>query len=795
MYLMEAFVASEFFKTRKDGVKLAPNVVTSLFPASRLRRGDTISVIGDRFWVSAMVVQMIVSSCPCHVHVYDASLKFHHILKDTLYVPIFSPLHLKLELSKLLDSTPPSFLVICILSDSNSRQDLEISRFANCAIITNFALADASSTFIVSGSRLSVVSRNREPRYLHLEISTCCAKPFRMFNQAKSDPSSFSDLNSAITKHIDIDWVIDFARQKIHGSVELTIDIICGSCKDLILDTRDLEISTVSVKIRHGQFSRADYSILKAHETLGSPLLVKFPAPLSQQQVVIRVEYATTAQGSALKWLLPGMTSTEHPFVYSQCQAIHARSLLPCQDSCAAKVTFTANVRSPKNLKVLMSAVEVCGLPLQLTDEISETRFRQNIPIPTYLIALVCGDLEMARVGPRCRVWAEPCVLAAAAAEFSETEKILEAAESICGPYKFGIYDLLVLPGSFPYGGMENPCLTFVTPTLLAGDKSLTAVVAHEIAHSWSGNLATNENWEYFWLNEGLTVFIEQKIIGKLWGEEEMHLHMQQAWFSLHSDVHDKIGASHDFTCLCPDLHGGKDPDDAFSTVPYYKGCSFFWFLQEEVLGSSDRMEFFLKEYFTHFTCKTVSFSDFRNFFSANFQDEAKLVPWAAWVRTPGMPLFKIPFDPSYAFEAEALANTWLSAAADLEIPFPDTAPIAWSSAKLGMFLKCLKEGGLPKMVRSKEACEVIDEAFHFTRSNAELRCAFLLLALDSGCTSMIPVAVKMLETQGRMKYTRPLYRALKSSMGVEAKKIFEANILRYHPICSKMVSRDFESL
>ena len=616
--------------------------------------------------------------------------------------------------------------------------------------------------------------------------------------QAKSDPSSFSDLNTALTRHIDIDWAVDFARQKIHGSVELTVDILGsgGYCSDIILDTRDLEISSVSVKSLQGDFSPADYTLLPAHANLGSPLIVKFPGPLRETTVIVRVEYSTNEHGSALKWLLPAMTSSQRPFVYSQCQAIHARSLLPCQDSCAAKVTFSAKIRSPKNLKVLMSAVEVCGLPLEIGDEIAETRFRQNVPIPTYLIAIVCGDLEMARVGPRCRVWAEPSVLSSAASEFSETEKILEAAEEICGEYKFGIYDILVLPGSFPYGGMENPCLTFVTPTLLAGDKSLTAVIAHEIAHSWSGNLATNENWEYFWLNEGLTVFIEQKIIGKLWGDEEMHLHMQQAWFSLHSDVHEKIGITHHFTCLCPDLHGGKDPDDAFSTVPYYKGCAFFWFLQEEVLRSSGRMEYFLKLYFKNFAYKTVSFSDFRKIFTENFQEEASLVPWGAWVRTPGMPLFKIPYNPSYALEAETLANEWLSAASDLEISFPSHAPKNWSSAKLGMFLKCLKEGGLTKLAKSRNACEAIDRVFALTSANCELRCAFLLLALESGCESVVPVAVRMLETQGRMKYTRPLYRALRGLIGVvEAKKIFEEHISRYHPICAKMVERDFESL
>lgn len=236
--------------------------------------------------------------------------------------------------------------------------------------------------------------------------------------------------------------------------------------------------------------------------------------------LIVRIDYETSNRASGLQWLTPEQTlGKQHPYLFSQCQAIHARSVLPCQDTPAVKFTYEATVEHPKELTALMSA-------LVEKKETGVTKFKQEVPIPAYLLAIAIGDLVSRPLGPHSNVWAEAGIVDAAAEEFSETDKMLKTASDICGPYVWKQYDLLVMPPSFPFGGMENPCLTFVTPTVLAGDKSLADVVAHEIAHSWTGNLVTNKNFEHFWLNEGFTVFVETKIVGRLQGNKERDFHM-----------------------------------------------------------------------------------------------------------------------------------------------------------------------------------------------------------------------------------------------------------------------------
>jgi leukotriene-A4 hydrolase len=446
-----------------------------------------------------------------------------------------------------------------------------------------------------------------------------------------------------------------------------------------------------------------------------------------------------------------------------------------------------------------MSAVETTAVPLKMAaagggGEVHEWRFRQNIPIPAYLVAVVCGELAATRVGPRSRVWAEPGILEKAEFEFRETEKILSAAEEICGEYVWGVYDLLVLPPSFPYGGMENPCLTFVTPTLLAGDRSQVTVVAHEIAHSWSGNLVGCATFEDFWLNEGLTVFIEEKILKRIWGAEIENLHIQEGWLSLQNEVNSHFHPAHPFTCLCVDLSEGVDPDDAFSSVPYYKGAAFFWYLQEIVLASPARMETFLKKFFKHFAYKSINSTDFRRFFTAEFPVEAVVVDWNMWLRSPGLPHFRPPVDPTYAEAAEELADLWLEAAKSPGIGFPTGVKgvRSWASAKKAVLIRTLKEAGLAETLRAQEAMETMETEYGFLSTNTEIQTAFLTLALSCDHKAAIEPAKNLAIAQGRMKFTRPLYRGLMEAWGKEeTRKFFLVHEHKYHPICAKMVRRD----
>ena len=264
---------------------------------------------------------------------------------------------------------------------------------------------------------------------------------------------------------------------------------------------------------------------------------MKLPsAGVEGNQFKITVSYSTTNGSTALGWLTPEQTADkQHPFLFSKCQSIKCRSMLPCQDSPSVKATFSAEMKAPSALTVLMSGIRK-GEPESLYGGLSVTRWKQEVPIPSYLIAIAVGALESRKIGPRSQVWAEASVVDEAAFDFSETETMLQTAEELCGPYVWGIYDILVLPPSFPSGGMENPCLTFVTPTLISGDKSNANIIAHEIAHSWTGNLVTNINWEHFWLNEGFTVFTERKIMGRMEGEPARHFNAILGWENLKVD-------------------------------------------------------------------------------------------------------------------------------------------------------------------------------------------------------------------------------------------------------------------
>lgn len=390
--------------------------------------------------------------------------------------------------------------------------------------------------------------------------------------------------------------------------------------------------------------------------------------------------------------------------------------------------------------------------------------------------------------------------------EFEDMEKFIVSGEKLNGPYKWGIYDLLVLPPSFPYGGMENPCLTFVTPTLLAKDRSQVHVVAHEIAHSWSGNLVTNLTWEHFWLNEGLTVFTEMKILRELYGSEEMMLQLANRLKSLKESING-FGADHNFTRLVPDLSGGLDPDDAFSTVPYVKGMALFCRL-ESLVGGEEKFQPFLKSYFEKFGGITVTSEQMRDYFLEYFQGKASedaaikealegpiaALDWERIWKAPGMPDFVPEVDPKPMEDAKALAERWNKAGADATAlaAFDPKDIEGWGTTKLIVFLdSMLQDSESAGGEVSAEACARMAEVYKFLTSNCELRFRFLRLALGAKWDGAREAAVDLSTSQGRMKFTRPMYRALLSYDAALAKDTFLKNRAAYHPICAKMVSRD----
>jgi leukotriene-A4 hydrolase len=492
--------------------------------------------------------------------------------------------------------------------------------------------------------------------------------------------------SAATVTHSVLDLVANFERKVLEGSVQITVRVSDGATA-LVLDTNHLDIRAVrrcagpawTCDVEEGASAAAadadveGWALAEANEPFGRALSIPLAAAGGATQRFV-VDYATTAEGGAIQWLDAVATSDkEHPFLFTQCQAIHARSLFPCQDTPQVKATYAAVVTAPTPLRPVLSArnngadalatvpaafAHATRAAADATVATASYWFDQPVPCASYLVAIAIGRLEHHAYDARCGVWAEPSVLDAARAEFDETPDFLRVGEAICGAYEWGRYDVLCMPSSFPYGGMENPCLTFVTPSLLAGDKSLADVVIHEITHSWTGNLVTNkvrrvlpaavcgrmdslphrvapaqtssiahraathwtppsppslppslpppQTWEHFWLNEGWTTHVQRKIVREVRGLAAAELDGLNGQIALANSV-DRYGATHDFTRMVPPL-AGIDPDDAFSSIPYEKGCTFLTYLEFLVGGHEAWMPFvkvssFIYRYISRESC------------------------------------------------------------------------------------------------------------------------------------------------------------------------------------------------
>uniref|UniRef100_H3CCG6 Leukotriene A(4) hydrolase n=1 Tax=Tetraodon nigroviridis TaxID=99883 RepID=H3CCG6_TETNG len=605
---------------------------------------------------------------------------------------------------------------------------------------------------------------------------------------ARMDPCSFSNFHRCVTKHLTLNLSVDFHSHVIRGRVALTVEALQDRMSSLTLDTKDLKIVSVAA---HGQ--AAPFSMGPKHGFKGTPLEITLPFDLSRgQHVIVEVSYETSPSATALQWLTPEQTAGKaEPYLFSQCQAHHCRSMIPCQDSPSVKHTYYAQVSVPKALVAVMSAI---GDGQEVDPEDSGRlvyRFRQPVPIPSYLMAIVVGALESRVIGPRSRVWSEKELVEKAASEFSQTETMLKTAEDLVGPYVWGQYDILVLPPS-PYGGMENPCLTFATPTLLAGDKSLSNVIAHEISHSWTGNLVTNRTWEHFWLNEGHTVYLERMIGRRLEGENFRHFKALGGWKDLQESVN-TFGANNPLTNLVPSLEE-VDPDEAFSSVPYEKGFALLYHL-EELLGGPEVFMGFVKSYVQRFAYSSVTTEDWKTYLFSYFKDKADVltkVDWNMWMSTPGMPSVKPRYDTSMADACMALARRWRTAEEQDLSTFTQADLKALSSHQLVEFLSLLlQEDPLP-LAHVKKMQEVYDLNACL---NAEIRCRWLRLCVRSRWEEAVPLALQMATEQGRMKFTRPLFRDVSNfeKFREEAASRFVAHRAAMHPVTAALVAKDLK--
>merc|ERR1711953_1288552 len=596
------------------------------------------------------------------------------------------------------------------------------------------------------------------------------------------DPNSYSRPDIVKTTHVHLELEVDFEKKILVGRVVLSLEKVDSNAESLVLDARDLTITKVTEE-SSGQTLEFSYG---SPSGFGEKLEIKLPAG-SEKELNIRVEYTTSSEATALQWLSPAQTAgKKHPYMFSQCQAIHARSMLPCQDSPAVKTPYTATITAPAELTALMSAIR--DGEDQVSQEKKISKFIQKVPIQSYLIAIAVGEVESRKIGPRTHVWSEREFVEKAAFDFSETESFLKTAEELCGPYVWGNYDVLVLPPSFPFGGMENPCLTFATPTLLSGDKSNADVIAHEIAHSWTGNLVTNVNFEHFWLNEGFTVFTERKIVGRMHGEPARHFSAILRWKDLTETVEDVMGPTNPFTALVPRL-AGADPDDAFSVVPYEKGSTFLWYL-EDLVGGAEVFEPFLKSYYNNFAYKSINSDQFKAFFLEKFStlEAVKQIDWDTWLHTPGMPIYKPKFDDYLARACWDLAAAWQSWDVTTPGNFKQDYN-AFSSNQKSEFLLTLIKDGL-----SQEKLEAMAKMYKMEDcSNVEVEFKWIRLGLAAKWDKAVQPALRLATVQGRMKFVRPLYRDLYAweKKRQQAIDTFKAHRSQYMAMCADMVAKD----
>jgi len=589
---------------------------------------------------------------------------------------------------------------------------------------------------------------------------------------ARPDEHSYAEPSQVRIKDLALELHVDFDKKELGGSATYTLDWRDPHAGRLILDTRDLVIEKVVGEKKDGRWQDLIWTQAPADKLLGSALSIAAP----DRNGRIRITYHTQPQASGLQWLEPSMTEgKKQPFMFSQSQQIHARSWVPLQDTPSVRFTYTAHVTSPQNAIVVMSADND---PKAARD--GDYSFKMPQPIPSYLLAIAAGDLVFKPISNRSGVWAEPSMAPKAAAEFSDTEKMMQTTERLYGPYRWDRYDILVLPPSFPYGGMENPRLTFATPTAITGDKSLVSLIAHELAHRWSGNLVTFSTAKDAWRHQGSPRSPENRIVEDLYGKDRADMESVINRNELREEFTDE---NKPLQSLAVKPGALKDPDDNLTGTVYTKGAWFLQFLEQRI--GRDNFDAFLRGYFDHFAFQSISTQQFADYAKANLLDKypgkVTQAEFDAWLYEPGIPS-TAPQLKSARFDAVDVARkTWLEASA-----LPDkTLTSKWSTQEWVHFIE-----GMPEKL-TPEQLSALDAAYHFTGTpNGEIAQRWYPLAVRSGYTQANAEAAKFIARVGRRKLIMPTYEALvKTPEGLKlAEETFAQARAGYHPITTGSV-------
>jgi hypothetical protein len=499
----------------------------------------------------------------------------------------------------------------------------------------------------------------------------------------------------------------------------------------------------------------------------------------------VRVTYETSPAARGLQWLSPRETAGRcQPFLFSQAEAIQARSFVPLQDTPGVRITYTAALRVPSELVAVMAA----EARQSEGDAPGLFRFRMPQPIPSYLIALAVGDLTFRATGPRSGVWAEPSVVEAAAREFEDTERMIATVEALYGPYRWGRYDLLVLPPSFPFGGMENPRLTFASPTVLAGDKSLVSLVAHELAHSWSGNLTTNATWGDFWLNEGFTVYVERRVIEALYGKRRADMERVIGLADL-ARARQELAVPGDRT-LRPDL-AGRDPDEAYSVVPYEQGALLLLFLESRF--GRETLDAFIRRWFDTHAFQSVTTDDFLAFLETHLLDTHPGVVDQAEIeafldREDVPPFAALPESDAFD-QVEAAARAWLQDPSPAGLDMLAAASEQWSTHEWVHFIDAL-----PRTLDVARLSD-LDRRFGLSERNAEVAHVWFRLSIAGEYAGAYPALERYLSAIGRRKLIVPLYRELSATPAGRAfaERVYASARPGYHPIARQTIDQIFD--